>query len=325
MMKYLFWAFLVVLSGCATAKLELSDLPQPVYVDESNGTTYSSPSSQFPPANALSYNQIDTLVKGSNYYQDEVPSYKSLNHTASYTPDLRRTQGNIIFHPDGRSDYVISYRGDSFVPNSQGFAEQTTGAIPKPEIDWGYTGWDGLVMTKLVLGGGVTGLNYVDFGYWIGIPKNTTKKPVYEAFATRTTAPGYSYGSGDLVSANTSYSGRAAGIAVDNNVTGSARELGGTATLTIDGSKHAHLNLAFQNYYTFDIYSNYSYGGGITSVSVTGTNSNGGPAFSSCPSGCSASANYTYVGQYQGDEVVGTYKYTSGNSSLIGSFGASLD
>jgi len=324
MKPYFILAFLVALSGCTTTTtLELGDLPQPVYVSVGDGTTYIAPSSDIPPANALSYSQIDTMLKGSNYYQDTSISYKSINYDPNYNLYLKRNSGNILFYPTGSSSiYVLTYRGDRFVPNANGFAEQTSGAIPASSPDRPY--WDGLATTKLVLGGGMTGLNYVDFGYWIGIPKNTTKKPVYEAFATRT--PGYSAGvSGTMVSPNTSYTGRTAAIAVDNNVSGSARELGGTATLTLDNSSHTHLNLAFQNYYTFDIYSNTSYGYDISSVSVSGTNTNGGPAFSSCSSGCSAGASYTYVGQYQGDEVGGTYKYNSGNSTLVGSFGASLN
>ena len=320
MNKYFILAFLVVLSGCTSSavKLTLTDLPQPVYISATDGTTYMAPSSQNPPANALSYNQIDTMVKGSNYSSDSGTSSKTLNRSPNYTPYLKRSFNNITYLPDGSSStryYQITYRGDSFVPNTYGFAEQIIENIPKSEFD--YPDWDGLAMTKLVLGGGVTGLNYVDFGYWIGVPKNTTKQPIYQAFATKTNL--YYDQTPD---ANKSYTGRTTAIVVDNNV-GSARELGGNATLTLDSSKNAQLHLAFQNYYTFDINS-YHNGSSITSVSVTGSPTDG-PSFSSCATGCDAAATYKYIGQYQADEVGGTYRYKSGNSHLVGSFGATLD
>ena len=334
MRKYLLLLVMFFVSGCAVdAELKLTDLPGPVYL-YNDGSSYSGGTggssggsstviptySENPPANALSWSQIDTLIKPSNYNSDTNASYKYYNYSPYYAPYFKRSFGNIIFYPTGQSynGYSITYNGDRFVPNQYGFAEQETGAISKPE----YTdpgSWDGLVRTKLVLGGGMTGMNYVDFGYWIGVPRNTTQQPVYESFATYSTA----YNS-KTPGVNTSYTGKAAAVAVNNNIIGSAHELGGTATLSIDNNRDANLHLVFQNYYTFDITSDYD-GRYLTSVTVNGTNYNGGPTFSSCNSGCSGSANYLYMGQYQGDEAVGTYKYTSGNNVLIGSFGAKLN
>ena len=317
--KYLLLGFFVVLAGCTTAKMELGDLPQPVYVSASDGTTYMAPSSDVPPANALSYAQLDTLVRnttGSTYSPTAIYKNYAISYAAGYLA-FSRSWNNFFIRP-GDSDYFeeIMYAGDRSVENEYGFAEQSTGAIANTHSGPYFLGF---ANTKMVLGGGMTGLNYVDFGYWIGVPKDNSKRVLYTAFAT------HPYFTTYAPNASTSYTGKAAAVAYDNNVPGSARELGGNATLTLNASKNTHLNLAFQNYYTFDIYATNQNGSSITSVAVNGTNTNGGPAFSSCSSSCPATANYFYTGQYDAAEVGGTYSYTSGNSNLVGSFGASLD
>ena len=134
MKKYSLLAFMIVLSGCATAKLDLADLPSPVFINETDGTTYMQPSSETRPANALAYSQIDTMVKGNNYGSDRKFASRNLNCSTYYDPYIKREHNNIVFLPNGTtgsSYYEITYRGDSFVPNANGFAEQTTGEIPK--------------------------------------------------------------------------------------------------------------------------------------------------------------------------------------------------
>lgn len=327
-----------ILFGCTTdAKLSLSDLPQMVYVSTNDGTTYAPSSPENPPANALSYSQIDNLirdygtprVRSLKYNDREALNYSYNNHIP---PDSEDTfvykNGNILFRPRYSNYYgdywgEITYLGNMFVSNQNGFAEQTTGEVEGRNF-WYNDYKDGFITTKLVLGGGVNNLLYTDFGYWIGVPKNTTKDVIYMPFAIMVP---HAYGT----PANTSFTGKTAAVAYTENVVGSARELSGNATLTLDGSKNANLHLAFENYYTFDINSD-NYGGGfdfqtVSSVAVSGVNSNGGPAFSSCTSNCSSAGlvDYMYSGQYSAEEAAGTYKYTNGGNTLTGSFGAKLD
>lgn len=330
MKQYIYFltvAFL--LFGCSgTTTVQIGELPPPTVL----GSSYFPPATEYPPAAAVSYSVIDGTIDG---YGDPVVQSIATNYGSGMSfndseppseHSFTYTFNNVIYKPRYShyyGDYFasITYPGDRFVQNDRGFAEQITNFVD------GYGVYsDGFNATKLLVGGGLNGLNYTDFGYWIGIPKNTTKDPVYLAFASMIQAPHSTY----HAEANTSFVGKTAAIAYSKtNGHDYARELGGDATLTIDASKNAHLNLDFQDYYTFDIYTNYSnyISGGdqsMSSVIVTGANTNGGPAFNSCVSGCNSVANiqYFYSGIYLNEEAAGTYKYTSGTNELVGSFGA---
>ena len=161
------------------------------------------------------------------------------------------------------------------------------------------------------------GLKYLDFGYWIGVPKNSTYKTEYTPFIVH----GGGWNAYTASNAAT-YTGKAAAVAYNSAVPGSAHELGGTATLEVSDRYNAKLKLDFDNYYTFDMTLGSSSNGTPSSVIVNGTNTNGGPAFTSCVSGCSAGAGISYVGQYGIEEVGGVYHYSDGNNKLYGSFGA---
>ena len=329
MKKYYVYLVSLFLVGCATsAELKLNDLP-PVYISTTtgnfgnagssgsgSGTGYQQIYPQTRPENALEYSSINKMNRNGT---DLIYYFSSVNVKSNYdiVPWFYYYNNDVSFNPGCNSyDYsTIIYLGDSFVRNQYGFAEQIVSNVPALSS---YDTFDGFKETKLVLGGGLSGLQYTDFGYWIGVPNNYTKSVIYDAFNLRG-ATEYTN-----ISSGTVFTGKTAAIAYTVGQDGSARELGGNATLTFENSDRTDLKLEFDNYYTFDIVARRA-GGSVESVTVRGVNTNGGPGFSSCVSGCSSnvSASYSYYGDnYAVKEASGNYKYTKDNNVLIGSFGA---
>lgn len=318
MNKKIYLLVILALCGCGTtATLELSDLPNPVYIDTESGETTVPPHTDGAPADAISYSDLITMVSksGNSPYIVSKVNYSD-NHPFEQ-PRIDITSNNIKFRAWGSYYYpYVTYFGDRFTRNEHGFAEQTSGRVSANN----YSSYDDFVATKLVLGGGATGLKYTDFGYWIGVSENPYTNPHYIAF-TMQGGGHQSYVSSDVYA---TYTGRAAAVAYNNTIPGSARELGGDATLTVSSSG-SNLVLDFDDYYKFTIDSPYYYGSGITSVKVDGTNTNGGPEFTSCTSGCKAYGDIDYYGEYRAEEAVGTYRYIDGDNTLVGSFGAKRD
>lgn len=326
MKKYIVTILCLFLTACG-AKVELDNLPAPKKIsgesvtppDYYDGTiAVTPPYTEGAPANAVSYSDLVTLITASGYNMSSYGRSKYLYNTnisSSYYPKLNYSFNNIIFTPlVWSSGYTgITYIGDRFTENQYGYAEQTTGTVQtKMYSDSNPSTY---TQTKLVLAGSSMNLKYLDFGYWIGVPQNTTQATQYVPF---TVSGG---GWATYTPGNTTFTGKAAAVAYNSNVAGSARELGGNATLTTSGSG-SNLNLDFNNYYSFNMSFDSKTGGTPTSVIVNGTNTNGGPAFTTCVSGCNASVGIDYRGQYSAEEAAGVYYYIDGNNKLYGAFGA---
>ena len=316
MNKKIHLLIILALCGCSTsATLELSDLPNPVYIDTETGEATVPPHTEGKPADAIPYSDLITMISESGYS----PYIVSEVNYGTYSweePRINITSNNIKFRAWDTYDYpYVTYFGDRFTRNEYGFAEQTSGRVPAE-----YSSYYDYVATKLVLGGGATGLKYTDFGYWIGVYENPYTNPRYIAF----TMQGGGHQSDTSTSVYATYTGRAAAVAYNNTIPGAARELGGDVTLTVSSSG-SNLVLDFDDYYKFTIDSPYYNGGGNTSVKVDGTNTNGGPEFTSCTSGCNTYGDIDYYGDYRAEEAVGTYRYIDGTNTLVGSFGTKRD
>lgn len=321
MKKYMITILCLFLTACGGTKVELDNLPAPQKVsgesvtppDYYDGTiAVTPPYTEDAPANAISYSELMTLITASGYDMSSYVRKKYLYNTnisSGYEPKIKYSFNNIIFTPMlySSSNTGITYPGDRFTENQYGYAEQTTGEAQTTQRN--YT------QTKLVLAGGSMNLKYLDFGYWIGIPQNSTQATQYIPF----TVSGGGWAS--YTPGSTTFTGKAAAVAYNSNVAGSARELGGNATLVTSGSG-SNLNLEFDNYYSFNMSFDSKTGGTPTSVIVNGTNTNGGPAFTTCVSGCNAWAGIEYRGQYSAEEAAGVYRYIDGNNKLYGAFGA---
>lgn len=309
------------LTACGGTKVEIDNLPAPTInagesasaPDYYNGTIAVTPTyTEGTPANAVPYSELVTLITANGYDMSNYSRSKYLynsNISSSYQPRINYSFNNIIFTPlyYSYNNTGITYIGDRFTENQYGYAEQTTGAAHTTQRN--YT------QTKLVLAGGSMNLKYLDFGYWIGVPQNSTQETQYIPF----TVSGGGWTS--YTPGNTTFTGKAAAVAYNSNVAGSARELGGNATLVTSGSG-SNLTLDFDNYYSFNMSFDSKTGGTPTSVIVNGTNTNGGPAFTTCVSGCNAAVNIDYRGQYSAEEAAGVYRYIDGNNKLYGAFGA---
>lgn len=307
------------LTACGGTKVELDNLPAPQKVsgesvtppDYYDGTiAVTPPYTEGAPANAVSYSDLVTLITASGY---DMSSYYRNDYfdnvSDSRYPHIKYSFDNIVFKPSTYHYPSITYIGNRFTENQYGYAEQTTGNVKGDTDSYSY------VQTKLVLAGGSMGLKYLDFGYWIGIPKNTTKQTEYLPFTI------YGGGWSSYTPGNATFTGKAAAVAYNSTVAGSARELGGNATLVTSGSG-SNLNLEFDNYYSFNMSFDSKTGGTPTSVVVNGTNTNGGPAFTTCVAGCKADIDIDYRGQYSAEEAAGVYYYIDGNNKLYGAFGA---
>lgn len=321
MKKYMITILCLFLTACGGTKVELDNLPAPQKVsgesvtppDYYDGTiAVTPPYTEDAPANAVSYSDLVTLITASGYdladYSRKRYFYNT-NISSSYDTRIKYTFNNIIFTPlfYNSTSTGITYVGDRFTENQYGYAEQTTGATKTTSIDY--------AQTKLVLAGGSMGLKYFDFGYWVGIPQNSTLLTQYIPF----TVDGGGWSS--YTPGNATFTGKAAAVAYNLTVAGSARELGGNATLTTS-STGSNLNLDFDNYYSFNMSFDSKTGGTPTSVVVNGTNTNGGPAFTTCVAGCKADVDIDYRGQYSAEEAAGVYYYIDGNNKLYGAFGA---
>lgn len=317
MSKKIHLLIILALCGCSTsATLELSDLPNPVYIDTETGEATVPPHTEGKPADAIPYSDLITMISESGYSPYIVSKVNYSDNHPYDPPRIDIAANNINFSAWDSYYYpYVTYFGDRFIRNEHGFAEQTSGRIPAK-----YLSYDDFIATKLVLGGGATGLKYTDFGYWIGVSENPYTNPFYIAFTMQ--GGGHQSYTGSTIYAT--YTGRTAAVAYNNTIPGSARELGGDATLTVSSSG-SNLVLDFDDYYKFTIDSPYSYGNGITSVKVEGTNTNGGPEFTSCTSGCKAYGDIDYYGEYRAEEAIGTYRYIDDTNTLVGSFGAKRD